>query len=87
MNRPETISTIKRRYGARIGKMTVEEARAYLFAHSVYTGGRPDGRIVPNGRLGDPGLKFLTGGYSSQTLDGMVLRKLGIRAGYVRSPS
>lgn len=81
----DSIATIRRRVAARLGKMTEAEARAGLFAHSVYTGGRPNGTIIPHGRLGDPWLRFLTGGYSSQTLDGWVLRRLGIVAGYVRN--
>lgn len=84
MSRAETLATIRRRIGAKVARMTPAEAEAYLFAHIVFVGGRPNGRIDIGGRLGDPGLKAITGGYSSQTLDGVVLRKLGVRAGIVK---
>lgn len=83
-NKPESIETIRRRVAGKIARMTKEEAEAYLFAHRVYVGGRPNGTINAGGRLGDPGIRFLTGGYSSQSLDGYVIRYLAFRVGRVK---
>lgn len=82
--RTATLASIRRRVGAVTGRMSKEEAQAFLFAHRVYVGGRPNGKIMIGGRIGDPGLKFITGGFSSQTLDSYVLRKLGVKAGIVK---
>lgn len=77
----ETLTTIRRRIAAKIARMAPKEAEAYVFAHRVYCSGRPDGTFALGGRLGDPGLKAITGGYSSQTLDRWVLDRLAYRAG------
>ena len=77
------MATIRRRVAARVARMPVAEAEAFLFAHRVYAS-PVRGRIVPGGRLGDPGIRFLTGGYSSQSLDSYVLRYLAFRVGLVK---
>lgn len=88
-----TLAQIKRRFARLIRNMSKEEADAYLYAHGIYAGYRvrlrADGSVyrqVQQGRIGDPGIRYLTGGFSSQTLDMMVIRKLGIRAGIVKNP-
>ena len=81
-----TLPQIKRRFARLIRLMSKEEAHAYLLAHRIYCAGRRDGTIGIGGRLGDPGIRYLTGGYSSQSLDGLVLRKLGVKAGIVKNP-
>lgn len=78
------LKAIRRRIGQLMRRMSKAEAEAYLFAHRVYVGGRPNGKIMIGGRLGDPGLKYITGGFSSQSLDAYVLRKLGAAAGFIR---
>lgn len=80
----DTISTIRRRVAAKLRRMSKAEAEAFLFAHRVYVGGRPGGTIMIGGRLGDPGIRFLTGGYSSQSLDNYVVRKLAAVAGLIK---
>jgi len=57
-----------------IGKMSNGEAKEFIRNHSE--------RGV---QIGDPEIRKLTGGYSSQSIDVWVLRKLGVKAGYIKN--
>ncbi len=71
----ENMGTIRRRVAQRVRHMTAERAREVLAA------------IAKRGStIHVPEISDLTGGYNSQNINFMVSRKLGIRAGYVRSP-
>lgn len=56
----------------KVARLTPEQARQILADHA---------KRGPH--LGDPAYKELTGGFSSQAIDGTVSRKLGIKAGYI----
>lgn len=57
-----------------ISKMTPEEAKETLASHRKHGVG-----------IGDPTIRKITGGFSSQSIDMHVLRKLGIKAGYIKN--
>lgn len=62
---------------ANIRKLPVERAKEIVAAHS-----RIGATAVG---IGDPAIRELTGGFSSQSIDGYVLRRLGVRAGLVKN--
>jgi hypothetical protein len=64
----------RRILGQKLRRVTADEARATLAAHAKRGPG-----------IGDPAIRELTGGVSSQAIDGYVLRRLGIIAGYIKA--
>jgi hypothetical protein len=64
----------KRVLGQKVAHLSPDEARAILEAHRKRGIG-----------MGDPAYRALTGGYSSQSIDFYVTRKLGLRAGIIKS--
>ncbi len=63
----------KRIVGQRIRRLTMNEAKQILENRSK----RPEGA-----QIGDPVIRNLTGGYSSQAIDFWVMMKLGEKAGF-----
>lgn len=63
----------RRVLGQRVSRLSAEQARSILEAH------RARGQ-----HIGDPAYRELTGGYSSQSIDTIVTRKLAIRAGILK---
>ena len=72
MNNPTTMATINRRVAAKISRMTKDEAINLIAALEPKT-------------IYQPLIRELTGGYNSQSINGIVTRKLGIKAGYIRN--
>lgn len=66
----EKVATIRRRYAAKIARMTPEEASTALAAI------RAAGATIHQ-----PTIRALTGGYVGQSLNHAVVRKLAERAG------
>jgi hypothetical protein len=64
--------TVRRTLAANVKALTPEQARGILAAHTARGPG-----------IGDPAYRALTGGYSSQSIDGQVTRALAVRAGLV----
>lgn len=75
-HKPATELPWKRVVGQRIRRLTAASALHRLKMHEAY-----------GVRLGDPMIKELTGGLSSQAIDAHVLRKLGVKAGIVNNPA
>lgn len=69
-----TISTIRRRYAAKIARMTPEQARAALAAIKA------EGVTIFH-----PTIRELTGGFCSQSINHQVVQKLAMRAGLIRA--
>jgi len=67
------LQTLKRTLARNVRRLTPEQARAVLTAHLSRGPG-----------LGDPAYRALTGGYSSQSIDGLTTRALAVRAGVAR---
>lgn len=67
------ITTVRRRFAAKIARMSPEEACAAL------------GRIRAEGAtIFHADIRALTGGYNSQSLNAQVIRRLAERAGIAR---
>lgn len=78
MSPTETLTTIRRRFAAKVGRMTKEQALATLDAIRAEHPG-------PGASIFSATIRGLTGGYNSQSLNMQVIRKLGVRAGIIRN--
>ena len=65
--------TWRRTLGQNIRKLTAEQARDILAAHSLH-----------GPQIGDPAIRQLTGGYSCQSIDFIVILKLAVKAGMIK---
>ncbi len=64
----------RRILGAQVRKLSPEQCRTLLAQHTAR-----------GPQIGDPQYRKLTGGYSSQSIDMEVTRKLGVKAGIIRN--
>lgn len=67
------LTAMRRRAGARIGKMTPADAHAWLARFTA------EGITIEHATV-----RELTGGYASQSICGYIVRKVAIRAGVAR---
>ena len=68
------ITRWRRTLGQKLRKVTPGRAREILAEHAAR-----------GPSIGDPQIRELTGGLSSQAIDGYVLRRLGFIAGYIKA--
>jgi len=66
------MATINRRVAAKVSHMTAEDARDLISR-------------MESGTIEQPLIRDLTGGYASQSINQTVMRKLGIKAGYIKN--
>jgi len=71
-------SNWKARVGQLVGRMTAERAKEILANIRAEDG--PRGATIFH-----PDIRELTGGYNSQSINGYVIRKLGVKAGIIRN--
>ena len=67
-----TMQTINRRVAAKVSRMTETEAREMIAG------------MIPK-TIEQPLIRELTGGYASQSINSTVMRKLGVKAGFIRN--
>lgn len=75
MKKEHALTTLRRVLGQRVRRLSPEDARKIIVAHA-------NGSY--RSQIGDPAYRALTGGFSSQSIDGLVTRALARRAGIVR---
>jgi len=68
----ETMATINRRVSAKISRMPPDQARELIAG-------------MERGTIEIPAIRELTGGYASQAINTTVMRKLGVKAGCIKS--
>jgi hypothetical protein len=71
-NMTQARNKMNRRIGTKISRMTSEEAREMIAALEPKT-------------IEQPLIRELTGGFASQAINGLVRRKLGVKAGYIKN--
>ena len=62
----------RRVLGQRVRRLSPDRAREIIDAHAKHKG------------IGDPNYRELTGGFSSQSIDSLVTRKLAVRCGMLK---
>ena len=67
-----TMATINRRVAAKVSRMTPDEAKEIIAA------------MIPK-TIEQPLIRDLTGGFASQSINSTVIRKLAVKAGYIRN--
>ena len=72
MDKEISMATINRRVAAKVSRMTTNQARDLIAA------------MIPK-TIEQPLIRDLTGGYASQAINQTVMRKLGIKAGYIKN--
>ena len=72
MNTNISMATINRRVSAKLRNTTIEEAKELIAS------------LIPK-TIEQPLIRELTGGYASQSINSIVTRKLGVKAGYIKN--
>jgi len=80
MNTTTTTTTMRRRVGAVIGRMSKDEALATIARINAEHAG-------PGATIFSETIREITGGFNSQSINGYVVRKLGVKAGIIRNAS